>query len=156
MPGALESLPSSLCPFCEEGEGAQVLGRKVWHTRIDGTPNAPSQPRQAAVAFARWPHMVCSCCGSRWVTEAQHDIAMKLAFDATCSPLSSWQDCWDQTGSELAALQARFVEIHALSKEELAAAEPELKALRKQAIALGNERYALVSARRWLPLGSRD
>lgn len=153
MTDALGPDACRLCPFCEEGQGAQVLSRRIVQVGGAGMPNEPGRARPSLVAVPHRPRMVCGQCGSEWVTLEQHDLALKLVTQAVLSPQSNWQMCWDTTGVELAALQARFVEIHGLPKEQFAAAEPELKALRKQAIALGNERYALVSALRRLPPG---
>lgn len=158
-----DTVSTSTCPFCEEGEGVRVLSRRIVRVGgagMTGTPGAPSEPRPAQparsaqtplVAVPGWPHMVCGQCESTWVTLEQYGQARGLIARAAMSPESSWQVCWDNTAAELAVLQARFVEIHDLPKEQFAAAEPELKAMRKQAIALGAERYALVDARRRLP-----
>lgn len=153
MTDAAESGTGHLCPFCEEGQGVQVLSRRIVQVGGAGMTNEPSRARPSLVAVPHRPRMVCGQCGSEWVTLEQHELALKLVAQAVLSPQSNWQMCWDTTVAELAALQARFVEIHGLPKEQIAAAEPELKALRKQAIALGNERYALVSALRRLPPG---
>lgn len=51
---------------------------------------------------------------------------------------------WHGTSDELKVLKKRFVEIHDLSREEVAAHEAELKAMRKRCAVLAGERYRLV------------